>query len=136
MYSCLKEMQNNDQICSIIFGPLCFLHYAKYVKLLFLSWTMQLKKHKSCMLGTKNQLKYKNKTNNKYFLNWSSHSDLDKGSWYVTLGWPRFKKRPEKLMLAVFSESYGILEWENTFGFVSGYKSTLLKHHEIYKGNS
>ena len=39
-------------------------------------------------------------------------------------------------MLAVFSESYGILEWENTFGFVSGCKSTLLKHREIYKGNS
>ena len=39
-------------------------------------------------------------------------------------------------MLAVFSESCGILEWENTFGFVSGWKSTLLKNHEIYKGNS
>ena len=39
-------------------------------------------------------------------------------------------------MLAVFSESYGILEWENTFGFVLGCKSTLLKHREIYKGNS
>ena len=39
-------------------------------------------------------------------------------------------------MLVVFCESYGILEWENAFGFVSGCKSTLLKHHEIYKGNS
>jgi len=39
-------------------------------------------------------------------------------------------------MLAVFSESYGILEWENTYGFVSSCKSTLLKQCEIYKGNS
>ena len=39
-------------------------------------------------------------------------------------------------MLAVFYESNGILEWENFFGFVSSCKSTLLKHHEIYKGNS
>ena len=28
----------------------------------------------------------------------------------VELGWPRFKKSPEKCMLAVFSKSYGILE--------------------------
>ena len=54
----------------------------------------------------------------------------------AALGWPRFQKSQEKFMLAVFSESYGILEWENTFDFVSGCKSTLLNHYEIYKGNS
>ena len=55
---------------------------------------------------------------------------------HLALGWPRFQKSPEKFMLVVFSESYGILEWENTFDFVSGCTSTLLKQHEIYKGNS
>ena len=34
-------------------------------------------------------------------------------------------------MLVVFSESYGILEWENTFGFVSGSKSTLLNSSTV-----
>ena len=52
----------------------------------------------------------------------------------MTLGWPRLKKSADKFRLAVFYESYAILGWENTFGFVSGSKSTLLKDHEIYKG--
>ena len=52
------------------------------------------------------------------------------------LGWPRFQKSSEKFRLAVFYESYAILEWENTFGFVSSCKTTLLKHSEIYKENS
>ena len=53
-----------------------------------------------------------------------------------TLGWPSFPKSPKKSMLAVFYDSYGIMEWEYTFGFVSRCKSTLPKHREIYIGNS
>ena len=52
---------------------------------------------------------------------------------------PRFEKKVKKklcFLSFIVYEFYGILEWENNFGFVLGCKSTLLKHREIYKGNS
>ena len=48
-----------------------------------------------------------------------------------TLGWPRFKKCPKINMLAALYGSYTKLECENTFRFVSSFKSNLLKHHEV-----